>query len=225
MSNSPISLIQWLKGDEYHETQAALTCFAGKVKIYQADVLTKAQAEHALRTWFRDSERNSQYCFIGAHGVLDATRAAIGIGASGKASEFVKWQELWNWFAEGHLVGGLWLGACKSSDAAVSLSAFLATSVQIAIPYIYGFSDSIYPPEIEKILKKLIAFTDPDNCLWLYEELAEMREVVKDTKIEMYYPAHTLSGTEEYVNVDEMPEKTGVTFRRLLKNQSSRRLK
>ena len=120
--------------------------------------MTKSEAEDALRTWFRDSAGNTQYCFIGAHGIVDSTGTAIGIGASGEATEFVDWKELWKWFAQGELTGGLWLGACRSTDAAVALSPFL-TNVQIAIPQIYGFSDSIYPPEILLILLKLIAFS------------------------------------------------------------------
>jgi len=130
---------------------------------------------------------------------------------------------LWRWFAQGKLIGGLWLGACKSSDAAVALSPFLTGCVQIAIPYICGFSESIYPDEIEGILLKLIEFTGIDNFPFLDEELEQLRAAVQGTKIEMFYPACTLSGTTEYVNVDEMPGKVGLTFRQLLEQKSSRR--
>jgi len=51
MGTSPISLIQWLtEDDEHRETQVALARFAHAANIYHADVLTKAQAEHALQT-------------------------------------------------------------------------------------------------------------------------------------------------------------------------------
>ena len=220
MESKPICLIQWLKANEYRETQAALACFADKVSIYHANVLTKSEAEDALRTWFRDSAGNTQYCFIGAHGIVDSTGTAIGIGASGEATEFVDWKELWNWFAQGGLTGGLWLGACRSTDAAVALSPFL-TNVQIAIPQIYGFSDSIYPPEILLILLKLIAFTDPNNLPYLDEEPNQLLAAVPGTKVELFYPATTKSGTREYVNVDDMPEKIGTTFRQLLERKGS----
>jgi hypothetical protein len=223
MPTFPISLIQWLKPDEYRETKPALARFADEVNIYHADVLTKKQAEDALQTWFRDSAGNSQYCFIGAHGVLGPTGAAIGIGASGEAGEFVDWQELWNWFAQDkrELRGGLWLGACKSSDAAVSLSPFLTSGLTVAIRYIYGFSDCIYPPEIEQILSKLLEFTGIENPPYLDEELEQLRVAVPNTKIELFYPASTKSGTSEYVNVDDMPEGIGKTFRQLLEDNGS----
>jgi len=223
METKPISLIQWLGPNEDRETQAALSAFAeDEVKIFHADVLTKVEAKHALQTWFSENGANTQYCFIGAHGIVAPDGRAIGVGVSDKPNEFAEWQELWDWFDLGNLRGGLWLGACNSSDAAAALSPFL-NSLHLAIPHIYGFSGSIYPNEIEEILKKLIAFTDIENPPSLPEEPAELRKAVPGTKIELYYPAPTLAGTTEYVNVDEMPEKTGMDFRQLLEQQNSRR--
>jgi hypothetical protein len=223
MSTSPISLIQWLKVDDKdRETQAALARFADEVNINHADVLTGVQAEDALREWFRGSAGNAQYCFIGAHGVTDSTDVAIGIGASGEAMEFVDWQELWNWFAQGDLKGGLWLGACKTSDAAAALSPFLTSGVRAAIPHIYGFSDSIYPAEIRQILLKLIEFTSIENPPYLDQELEQLRAAVPYTKVELFYPATTKTGTMEYVNVDDMPDKIGMTFRELLESEGLR---
>jgi hypothetical protein len=225
MPSSPISLIQWLKSDEYHETQVALATFADEVNIYHRDVLTKAEAARAVRTWFQESTGNTQYCFLGTHGITDQAGTAIGIGASGNADEFVAWQELWEWYAHCELEGGLWLGACKSSDAAAALSPFLASKPQLAIPHIYGFAESIYPSEIQQILLKLLEFTRIENPPWLDEELVQLRAAVPGTKIELYYPASTLAGSSEYVNVDEMPEKTGVTFRQLLGQKANRGLR
>lgn len=223
MPNCPISLIQWLKGGQHREAQTALKRFADthKVNIFHDDVLKKAQAEHALQRWFGDSAGNSQYCFIGAHGIKGETGTAIGIGASDNPGEFVTWGELWKWFVQGHLMGGLWLGACESSDAAVALSPSLTGCVGPAIPYIYGFSESIHSKEIEKILLKLIEFTRIENFPYLPEELGLIRAAVPGSKIEMFYPACTLSGTKEYVNVDWMLEKTGLTFRELLERKRS----
>ncbi|MGB2602487.1 MAG: hypothetical protein WBC78_02750 [Candidatus Sulfotelmatobacter sp.] len=221
MPTKPICLIQWLKAnDKFRETQAALACFADSVNIYHADVLTKEQAEMALQTWFRDSAGNTQYCFIGAHGIEDPPGTAIGIGASVKAAEFANWQELWNWFARGNLKGGLWLGACMSSDAAVALSPFVEND-HPAIPHIYGFSDKIYPPEIMLILLKLIAFTDPNNFPYLDEEIGLLRAAVPTTKVELFDPEITKSGSWEYMNVDDMPKKINMRFRQLLESKRS----
>lgn len=222
MPTLPISLIQWLRPGEYHETQVALAAFAGEVNIYHSDVLTKAEAARALQTWFQENVGNTQYCFLGAHGITEGAGAVIGIGASGKAGEFVSWQELWDWYAQGELKGGLWLGACKSSSVAAALSPFLTGTPQLAIPYIYGFGESIYPSEIQQILLKLLEFTRIENPPWLDEELAQLRTAVPGTKIELYYPASTSTGRREYVNVDEMPQKIGATFRRLLEGQARR---
>ncbi len=120
------------------------------------------------------------------------------------------------------VASGLWLGACKSSDAAVALSPFLTSGVRAAIPHIYGFSDSIYPAEILLILLKLIAFTDIDNFPCLDEELEQLRAAVPGTKVELFYPATTRSGTTEYVNVDDIPDKVGMTFRQLLESKGLR---
>jgi hypothetical protein len=225
MSTSPISLIQWLKPNEHHETKVALAKFASEVNIYCSDVLTKAEAAHALQTWFEQSTGNAQYCFLGAHGITDRAGTAIGIGSSEKAGEFVTWQELWNWYAQSELDGGLWLGACKSSDAAAALSPFIAGNPQLAIPYIYGFAESIYPSEIQQILLKLLEFTCFENPPWLDEELAQLRATVPGTKIELYYPASILTGGSEYVNVDEMLEKTGVAFCQLLEQRANRNVR
>jgi hypothetical protein len=225
MPISPIALIQWLKPNEYRETKVALAKFAGEVNMYHSDVLTKEAAAHALQTWFQQSAGNTQYCFLGAHGITDQAGTAIGIGSSGRTGEFVTWQELWDWYAQCELEGGLWLGACKSSDAAAALSPFIAGKPQLAIPHIYGFSESIYPSEIQQILLKLLEFTSIDNPLCLDEELAQLRAAVPGTKIELYYPAATLTGSSEYVSVDEMLEKTGVTFRQLLEQKANRDLR
>jgi hypothetical protein len=96
--------------------------------------------------------------------------------------------------------------------------------VYTAIPHIYGFSEPIYPAEIQQILSKLIEFTRLDDFLWLDEELAQLRAAVPDTKIELFYPASTKSGPREYMNVDDMPKKINKTFRELLEQiEESRR--
>ena len=79
METKPISLIQWLGPNEYRETQAALSAFAeDEVRIFHADVLTKVEAKHALQTWFSENHDNTQYCFLGAHGIMAPDGRAIG---------------------------------------------------------------------------------------------------------------------------------------------------
>jgi hypothetical protein len=179
------------------------------------------EAKSALEEWFQDGSDNKQYCFIGAHGIPGPDGTAIGIGASRNSDEFVSWKELWSWFSHGRLEGGLWLGACKSSDAATALSPFLSSG-PASIRHIYGFSGEIYPKEIKQVLLKLLEFTSINNRPYLDEELALLRKAIPNTKIELYYPACTLARVHEFVNVDEMPEKIGITFRKLLENEARR---
>jgi hypothetical protein len=179
------------------------------------------EAKSALDTWFRDGSVNKQYCFLGAHGIPDPEGTAIGIGASRNSDEFVSWEELWTWFSHGKLEGGLWLGACKSSDAAAALSPFLSSG-PVSIRHFYGYSESISSKEIGQVLLKLLEFTSIDNFPSLDEELALLRKAIPNTKIELYYPARTLAGVNEFVNVDEMYEKIGSTFRELLEKNAGR---
>jgi hypothetical protein len=223
MTASPISLIQWLEPDEYREAQDALNAFEHEVNIYHADVLTKQEAKSALEAWFRDGSGNKQYCFLGAHGITDPDGTAIGIGSSGKPDRFVSWEELWNWYSQWELEGGLWLGACKSSEAAAALSPFLRSG-PVSIRHFYGFSKSIYPDEIRQVLQKLLEFTRIESLPYLDEELALLRAAIPGTTIELHYAAHTLAGVTEFVNVDEMPEKLGITFRQLLENNGRLRI-
>jgi hypothetical protein len=222
MTDSPICLIQWLEANEYRETRCALKTFAQEVNIYHADVLRKLEAKSALEAWLQGGSGNKQYCFLGAHGITDPDGKAIGIGASGKPDEFVRWQELWNWYAQGELEGGLWLGACKSSDAAAALSPFLSNG-PVSFRHFYGFSESIYPKEVRQVLLKLLEFTRPEKFPFLDEELDMLRQVIPDTAIELFYAARTVEGSVEFVNVDDMPTKVGMTFRELLENNAGHR--
>jgi hypothetical protein len=220
MSASPILLLQWLAPNEYHETRNVLSEFAKKVNIRHANVQLTAAAAQAVEDWLLTNPSNTQYPFIGAHGIKAPNGKCIGIGASGKQDEFAPWTEVWDWFRKGTVSGGLWLGACRSSEAAVALSPLLATALRYVIPYIVGFREEIYTPEIERILVQLIRNTDTDKkVVYLDEELAVLRAAVKDTAVELFYPAHTLAGSVEYVNVDDFEEKVGISFRSHLENQ------
>jgi hypothetical protein len=41
--------------------------------------------------------------------------------------------------------------------------------------------------------------------------------------VKSFYAAQTLAGANDFVNVDEMPKKVGITFYQLLENEARRR--
>jgi hypothetical protein len=214
MSGSPISLIQWLPASEYQETQAILSSYAQTVNMFHRSVKSAADAQSAVSAWL-NGNTNSQYCFIGTHGSPDV------IGASSQPGAFASWSEVWSWFSQHQLLGGLWLGACKSSSAAEAFSRLLSTQGDV-IPYFYGFSEEIYPREIEAILGCLIEFSDINHLSDLASELDLLRNAVPGTTVELYYPARTLNGAARYVSVDRFEEEVGDTFSDFLDQNSHR---
>lgn len=214
MSQSPISLIQWLLASEYQETQAVLKSFAESVSIFHRSARLASDIHGALNDWL-NANMNAQYCFLGAHGSPEA------IGASTNPGEFVTWEEVWRWFLPHQLLGGLWLGACNSSMAADAFSRFLSRDGPV-IPHFYGFKDEIFDEEIEAILRCLIDFSDVDHESDLSSELELLRHAVPGTAVQLYYPAATLDGNMRYVNVDHMEEELGQTFVELLDSNRNR---
>jgi hypothetical protein len=67
---------------------------------------------------------------------------------------------------------------------------------------------TIYPCEVRQVLMKLL----------------ELTRIEPPPTIELYYAADTVAGVDEFVNVDEMPEKGGVTFRQLIENNARRKV-
>lgn len=55
-------------------------------------------------------------------------------------------------------------------------------------------------------------------------KLLELTRIEPPPTIELYYAADTVAGVDEFVNVDEMPEKGGVTFRQLIENNARRKV-
>jgi hypothetical protein len=214
MNGSPISLIQWLPSSEYQETQTILSSYAQTVNMFHRSVELAADAEYTVSEWL-NGNTNAQYCFIGTHGNSDI------IGASSHSGAFASWNDVWGWFSQHRLLGGLWLGACKSSSAAEAFSRLLATEGDV-IPYFYGFSEEVYPPEIEAILGCLIEFSDINHLSDLASELDLLRNAVPGTKVELYYPAAIRNGAARYVSVDRFEEEVGVTFSKFLDQNSNR---
>jgi len=225
--HSPISLIQWRdpRKNEYPETWDALVSFAEEVPLAHAEVRTAEDVKLALAKWFHNSPNNAQYSYIGAHGLVTPEGKCVGIGASLNTNEHAKWDEVWTWYTQGELLGGLWLGACGTRDAADALTGFLQTAERVVIPYIYGFRDpkNVSPSrELKPILLKLIELTRTNDVVWLDEELAMLRRAVPHTTVELYYPAFTTAGQRKYVNVDTIETEVGMPFRHLLENQALR---
>jgi len=182
--------------------------------MFHRSVELAADAQSAVSEWL-NGNTNAQYCFIGTHGNTDL------IGSSSQAGAFVSWDEVWSWFSPHRLLGGLWLGACKSSSAAEAFSRLLSTQGNV-IPYFYGFAEEIYPPEIEAILGSLIEFSDADHLTDLASELNVLRSAVPGTKVELYYPAATRNGAARYVNFDRFEDEVGITFSEFLDRNGSR---
>jgi hypothetical protein len=221
LPNAPMSLIQWLSAHEYKEAGQAVLAYKSEVDFFYRDLGLKQEAALAIGEWLAEND-NTQNCFIGTHGIRNLNGEILGIGAAGDRDRFATWEEVWNWFGSGRFLGGLWLGSCYSSAAAEAFAPLWATSRQLLVPYIFGFSDSILPKEIEEILFKLIDFSDINNRLYLDQQLDGLRRAVPGTKIELFYPAADKSGYQRYVNVDRFDEEVGISFSQHLENNRNR---
>ena len=209
--NAPISLIQWhdRTKSQYAETWDALVSFAEEVPLAHSEVQRAEDVKRALAEWFQKSPGNAQYSYVGAHGLITQEGKCVGIGASLNPNEYAKWDEVWTWYTQGELLGGLWLGGCRTSDAATGMTPLLQTAERVSIPYIYGFSDPNVSPskELKPILLKLIELTRTDDIEWLDDELAILRRTVSNTTVELYYPAFTKAGQRKYVNVNTIEDE------------------
>lgn len=211
----PVCLLQWLPQNEYRETVDALSEFADQIDISHFDVRTKDEAHKAVSRWFHNNP-NSQFLFIGAHGIADENNHSIGLGIS--REDFVSWHELWEWLGTALYPPVLWLGACKSSDAANAWSPF--PSFPKRTSWIYGFRTEIYPKEIKNILLRLMLTTSINPIIYLDNQLECLRNEFPETAIELFYPAYTQKGQYEYVNVDKFEEEVGATFKNFLRQHS-----
>jgi len=212
--NNPVCLLQWLGPDEYHETRTALDLFADQIDISHYNVSSKNEAREALAKWFLNNS-NSQYLFIGSHGIKDSGNNCIGIGSS--FNDFVPWSELWDWLTKALYPPVLWLGACRSSYAAQAWSPF--PSRPIPVSWIVGFGTDIYPPEIKDILLELMKTTSINRIIYVDQQLDLLRRLIPNTSSELFFPAHTLQGLDEFVNVERFPDKVGIPFSEFLINQ------
>src|SRR5258708_21060629 len=106
MATSPICLLQWLEPGEYQETKAALKNFSAEVNIEHFDVQTKDEADQALQTWFRNNVGNTQFCFVGAHGVKGLAGKNVWVGATARTEGNARWRRIWDWVPPGEPIVG-----------------------------------------------------------------------------------------------------------------------
>lgn len=191
----------------------ALERFADQIDISHFDVHSKNEARRAISSWLNNNP-NSQFLFIGAHGITDHDRS-IGLGSS--AEDFVTWQELWEWLGVALYAPVLWLGACKSSDAAIAWSPFPSSPRRVE--WIAGFRTAIYPIEIKKILLRLMRTTSINPIIFVDDQLEYLRREIPATTVQLFSPAYTLNKQCEYVDVDEFDAKVGMSFRDFLNQQ------
>ena len=221
----PISLIQWLGPAEYKEAAEAVRAHGKEVDFCYREATTRDEARDSVRDWLKGNS-NAQNCFIGTHGIVDGTEEVLGVGPTGQKGAFASWNELWQWFDSAPpLLGGLWLGACYSHAAASAFSELWRSSGQLLVPYVFGFSDSIDATEIEKVLMKLIEFSDINCEADLDSQLTILRSAVPGTKIQLFYPAADKHHCNRYVNVDEYENEVGISFSEQLDNNRSRHQK
>jgi hypothetical protein len=210
----PICLLQWLPQNEHRETADALSSFADQIDISHFDVRTADEARAAVRGWLGNNP-NSQFLFIGAHGITGENNQSIGLGSSGL--DFATWHELWEWLGIALCTPVIWLGACKSSDAAKAWSPFPSWPKRVS--WIAGFRTGIYPIEIKRILLHLMTTISINPIIYVDNQLEYLRSKLPNTAIELFFPAYTLDRQYEYVNVDEFEMKVGVPFQDFLRQQ------
>jgi hypothetical protein len=187
---SPVMLLQWLNPGEHEETRSMLAEFAASVDIAHEDVKDPTEARSAIQRWL-DGNNNAQFLFIGTHGDEDGLGPTVANG--------VEWGDFRDWMsAEKPVV--LWLGACKSSAAASGLSP--VPSGPLRIEAIFGFSEDVYPPEIETVLKYLLDRASKLDTRDFRAEFHAVMQLLPGSSLEAFVPRHA-DGENRYVHVDD----------------------
>lgn len=205
----PVCLVQWLAPDEYREVHAAWTAYAPTINITLHDVRTKAEVSDAIRTWLKDNP-NAQFLYIGAHG--DET----GFGRPDMVQDKMTWAELRTLLIEAQNPPVVWLGTCKSSSVA---KAWSPIREYLPAAWITTFDELISPNVCERMLKRSLNDTTPDEGIFVDQELRRLRETLPGVRIKQLYPASTLQRKHEYVDVDDFETHVGVKFETFLKRQ------
>ena len=204
--DAPVLLIQWLKPNEYRETQSVIKEFAGKnPRLALRDVKTKQELISVLKTL--ESTDNCQFLFIGAHGVKDCNGTYIGIGKS--ATDYIKWGELWEALSQAQMPPVLWLGACSSARCAEAWSPF-PTEIPV-LKWLVGFDKDVYPKEIEEILKALINMTSLNHITYAHEEIPRLKKLIAGTCVQMHYPV-CFNKEGRFVKTTDFPNVFNKTF-------------
>ncbi|MBN1458664.1 MAG: hypothetical protein JXA57_03950 [Armatimonadetes bacterium] len=201
----PVMFLQWLPDGEYKEALTVLVEVSRSLNVRYRDVRDKDQASREISDWFAQPGDNAQYLFIGAHGITDGG-ICIGIGATGEDHEHLSWQELWE--VVHSLDGGLWLGACRSSECAAGFDPLIADSRAPRHPYIVGFERDIDACEIKVVLRQLVGLAQRAG-VHVDEELALVLAAVPGTRVELWYPARTNAGLRKYIRQEDFPAEVG----------------
>lgn len=186
----PVMLLQGLNPGEYAETCSILAEFAASVDIAHEDVKTPTAARTAIQHSL-DGNNNAQFLFIGTHGDED------GLGP--KVSNGVESREFRNWISVDKPVV-LWLGACKSRAAARGLSPI--PSGPLRIEAIFGFSEEVYPAEIETILRYLLDRASQLDTRDFQADFHENVKLLPGSSLGAFAPRNA-DGENRYVHVDD----------------------
>jgi len=210
---APIVMIQWLKPNEFRETQDIIKEFAGKTPTLDLiDVESAAEFRSALQRLKNDD--TCQFLFIGSHGIKDINKKCIGIGKS--ITDYLTWPDLWTALSVAKKPPVLWLGACSSSQCAEAWSPF--PSDKLVVEWIVGFRKDIYPPEIKDILSKLINLTSVSAITFVEEEIPLLQECVPDTSVAMHYPAY-FNNANRFLDIEQFTTTFGKTFKEFIERK------
>jgi hypothetical protein len=212
MTNSPFLFIQWLSPSETNrEAGVVRREFLSEVGIEFVEATDKNHFESSLADWLLQNPSNSQYVYIGSHGIRDSADQYIGIGPTGQ--EYVSWDELSEILVGADLCPVVWLGTCGSSFAAQAWSPFVRGKRPAR--WIVGFRDAALPAQIESALRQLMGRTDIGRIEFADEEAELLEKMFERERIEFFFPACDLRGGR-YLGYRNFEDEVGMTLKEYL---------
>jgi hypothetical protein len=214
MSSDPVCLLQWLKPGDFREVDAAWKAFSKSLNITLNVVSSKNEAIAAISEWLKGNS-NSQFLYIGSHGIKDAAENYLGLGADG--DDFLTWDELRALLMRARLRPVLWLGACGSSAVADAWSPI--AGIRGPAAWITSFPDPVMPRACLSMLTQSLGDTSTAKIVFLDQELPRLRKQLHPVAVEQFYPAERADGVHAYVSVDRFEAETGVDFATYLRSE------
>ncbi len=205
ISECPILMIQWLKNTEYKEVFSKKTTKAGgSVDVAIVDAKNKAEVKNAIERWLVGNS-NAQYLYIGTHG------NEKGLSDNG---EFASYEEVWQWFSRRRRPFVVWLGACRSVNAATVWSRCIEESpAHIHVSCVVGFDDDTTPSRVEDVLILLLERCQTTSPV--SDDLEILRQNYPHHRVKMHYLASPLppaKGWIRYVDTENFAELIGESF-------------